>query len=114
MNKKICKQFLDYHRDEYEQFMGVSSLDKSYKLFSLEQQQMRYAKHISFWYMKRDEIKNSNNNNIEQLHFLQVQIYESLKNLKQMFPNDVIEQIMKIIIDTRKIHNHIIGGLNAS
>ena len=45
MNKEIFNKCLDYYRDEYEEFMDVSTLNTNSQIFSLEEQTMRYAKH---------------------------------------------------------------------
>ena len=56
MYKEIYDNLLEYYRGEYEKFNGVSSFDISIKPFTLDEQIMRYGKHISFWYLKKDQL----------------------------------------------------------
>ena len=56
MYKEMYDNLLEYYRGEYEKFNGVSSFDISIKPFTLDEQIMRYGKHIYFWYLKKTNL----------------------------------------------------------
>ena len=109
MNKNIYKKMLDFYRDEYEDFIGVSSFDTSLKSFTLEEQIMRYAKHLSFWYMKLDQLKKYNPTDIDDHKiFLKFEISRAMTTVRTILPTEAVKKIITMIVETRKIQNHIL------
>ena len=45
----------DYFRKSYEEFMGASTNEVKYCIYTLEEQIDRYAKNISFWFIQLEK-----------------------------------------------------------
>lgn len=104
MYKEIYDNLLEYYRGEYETFNGVSSFDISIKPFTLDEQIMRYGKHISFWYLKKDQLDLINPpDKKEHEIFLNMEIKRSMSMIKLMLPKKAMKEILTMIVETRKI-----------
>ena len=102
------KPFLCYFRDEYEEFIGEDNLDINSRLLTLEEQIMRYAKHLAFWCMKKDQLEKKNEKG-EKMSATKLEIERTMNVIKNIFPNNVLITILNMVGETRKIHNHLIG-----
>ena len=103
IKKTSIKKYIDFYRNEYEDYMNVNSNDTTYKYFTLEEQIERYSKHYSFWLIKKDELKHNNykdKNNREK--FIQMEIVRTLNTIQNMFPNDVVLKINCLAISKIK------------
>ncbi len=104
MDKEIYDNMLEYYRGEYENFNGVSSFDFSIKPFTQDEQIMRYGKHISFWYMKKDQLDLINPpDKKDHEMFLNMEIKRSMCLIKLMLPRKAVKEILTMIVETRKI-----------
>ena len=102
MYKEIYDNLLEYYRGEYEKFNGVSSFDISIKPFTLDEQIMRYGKHISFWYLKKDQLDLINPlDKKEREMFLNMEIKRSMSMIKLLLPKKAIKEILTMIVETR-------------
>ena len=105
------KYYLELYRQEYEEYMGVSSYDTFEKLFTEEEQIIRYSKHLGFWLMKFD-LTHLNKPSDYKTHsvFLLQNIAKTNDSIKEMFPKDVIDIIKDIAKGARDLHKTIITG----
>ena len=105
------KYYLDLYRQEYEEYMGSSSFDNSMKLFTEEEQIIRYSKHLGFWLMKFDLIHlNKPSDYKSHSLFLLQTIAKTNDLINQMFPTDVKDIIKNMARGARDIHKQIITG----
>lgn len=111
VEKYDTKYYLELYRQEYEEYMGVSSYDTSNKLFTEEEQIIRYSKHLGFWLMKFDLIHSIKPSDYKTLSlFLLQNIAKTNDSMKQMFPKDVLYIIKNMARGARDIHKQIIAG----
>ena len=70
------KYFVDYYRKSYEEFIGVSTSEIKYNIYTIEEQIDRYAKNLTFWYLQLDEMIDSkkHKNKIIKMRFIKSQI----------------------------------------
>ena len=109
MDKNIFNKYLDYYRDEYEDFMGVSTLNTNSQIYTLEEQVMRYAKHLSFWYMKIDQLKQTQPDDMKiKNKFLKMETQRTIRTIENIFPEEIVSQIINMAKTTRKIHQGIL------
>lgn len=109
MNKEIYINMLEYYRDEYEDFIGVSTFDVSLKAFTLEQQIMRYGKHICFWYMKKDQLDFRNPpNKTDHRTFINLEIKRAMDMIKERLPKKAVEIVLIMIVETRKVQKSML------
>ena len=102
---------MDLYRQEYEEYMGSSSFDNSIKLFTEEEQIIRYSKHLGFWLMKFDLIHlNKPSDYKSHSLFLWQNIAKTNDSINQMFPTDVKDIIKNMARGARDIHKQIITG----
>ena len=59
------KCFADYFRKSYEEFMGVSTNEIKYNIYTLDEQIDRYAKNITFWYLQLNKLTNNKTQKIK-------------------------------------------------
>ena len=105
------KYYLELYRQEYEEYMGSSSFDNSMKLFTEEEQIIRYSKHLGFWLMKFDLIHlNKPSDYKSHSLFLLQNIAKTNDSINQMFPTDVKDIIKNMARGARDIHKQIITG----
>ena len=110
MDKDIFNKCLDYYRDEYEEFMGVSTFSTNSQIFTLEEQVMRYAKHLSFWYMKLDQLKQTKPADIKYKNkFLKLETQRTIKTIENIFPDEIVSTIIEMATTTRNIHKGILN-----
>ena len=84
------KYYLELYRQEYEEYMKVNSYDRSEKLFTEEEQILRYSKHLSFWLMKFDLIRANKPPDYDtHIAFLVQAILKTQKYIDEMFPKNV-------------------------
>ena len=82
--------FADYFRKSYEEFMGVSTNEVKYSIYTLEEQIDRYAKNISFWFIQLEKVKKTyGKNKITKIRFIKSQLSRLINATEQIFPQNV-------------------------
>ena len=96
INKKTDIELLEYYRHEYGKFTGTNTEDTSYKLFTLKEQIDRYSLKLAFWYIKIDELKQKEPNELkdkDEINFVKAQALETIKRINDLFPSDAVQEI---------------------
>ena len=89
------KNYVDFYRNEYEEFIGVSTLNTNLQIYTLEEQIMRYAKHLSFWYMKIDQLKQTQPADTKQKEtFLTLEIQRTINSISKIIPTEIVGKKM--------------------
>ena len=106
--------YLELYRQEYEEYMGTSSYDTSKKLFTEQQQIIRYSKHLGFWMMKFDLIKlNKPPDYDSHALFILTNILSTNNWISLVFPRIVVDTIQGMAIGARDMHRQIITGFSS-
>lgn len=110
LKKPTLKKYIELYRHEYEEFLGVNSLDKGYKIFSLDDQIIRYSKHLSFWLMKRDELEQSKPKDMKQRSlFFHLEINRTLTTIENIFDWDTMKRIVFIANEVQESHKRLLN-----
>ena len=105
------KYYLELYRQEYEEYTGISSYDTSKKLFTEQDQIIRYSKHLGFWLMKFDLIRLNKPSDYDTHSIVVLKnIAKTNDSINQMFPKDVVNIIKHMARGARDIHKTIITG----
>ena len=105
---------LEAYRNEYEEFMQTSTKDKTHKYFTEVQQIVRYSKHLAFWYIQLNKLKQAEEHNPAEYHiikdrepFIKKQIVDTMAKMNNMFSQEVILKINHLANKARQEHNNI-------
>ena len=94
---------LEIYREAFEDFTGFSTTNNTMRLFTEEEQVVRYAKVLAFWHIQRKELEKLKGANYAKYFiekdregFFQRQIFMVTKRMKALgFCNCVVKQILE-------------------
>ena len=103
---KTNRYWLDYFRESYEQFIGVSTATIKKQLYTLEEQIERYSKNLAYWYIQLELEKTESHvnypNDIQpKSEFIKSQITRLLNIIKDIFPPIIPPTIHEKAIDIK-------------
>ena len=107
LKKPTLKKYLELYRKEYEEYNNVNSFDKGYKIYDIDEQIIRYSKHLSFWLIKRYELEKIKPKDFKnRALFLHIEINRTLDTIENMFPLETVKRIIHIANEAQEAHNY--------
>ena len=106
LNNYDFKHFADYFRKSYEEFMGVSTKEIIYNIYTLEEQIERYSKNLTFWFIQLDKIIGGKNtkNKIIKIRFIKSQINRLMNTIANIFPGNIPDLIHEKALNMKLIY----------
>ena len=100
------KYWLDYFREGYEQYTGVSTTTIQKQLYTLEEQVERYSRTLAYWYiqleMEKTEPHVNYPNDIQpKSEFIKSQIVRLMNIIRDIFPSNITPTIHQKALDIK-------------
>ena len=95
------KYWLDYFREGYEQYTGVSTTTIKKQLYTLEEQVESYSRTLAYWYIQLDMEKTEPHVNYPKSEFIKSQIVRSMNIIKDIFPSNITPTIHQKALDLK-------------